>query len=120
MRDAATVAQFEAGALSIKNSIYFGSNGGNDFVNAAIDKDSSDNSFNEGTEIGGEATNRIADPKLTDAHNLTAPNFMPQAGSPALSGAATPPTDGFFENATFVGAFGTENWTTGWTAYPEN
>lgn len=121
VRDGATVAQFEAGNLSIENSVYFGNNGGQDWVNAAIDKAEKDNGLDEGAEIGGNSTNRNVDPQLVDAHDLTAPNFLPKAGSPVLTGGATPPNDGFFDtSATFVGAFGTENWASGWTAFPEN
>jgi hypothetical protein len=40
------------------------------------------------------------------------------AGSPALTGAATPPNDGFFDvTATFVGAFGDDNWMDVWTEF---
>ncbi|WIG94356.1 hypothetical protein [Myxococcus sp. SDU36] len=65
--------------------------------------------------------NRVVDPQLTDALNLTAPNFMPVAGSPALNpdSAATPPA-GFDTSARFVGAVGTTNWLAGWTAFPQN
>ena len=66
--------------------------------------------------------NRAADPMLP-AYSPTTPNFVPMAGSPAASGAATPPTDGFFEPVTYVGAVepGSQtNWLTGWTDYPAN
>lgn len=53
---------------------------------------------------------------ITDPFNLNAPNFMPKAGSPALTGAITPPADGFFDpnGGLHVGAFGTTDWTQGW------
>ncbi|GMU87339.1 MAG: hypothetical protein AMXMBFR48_25800 [Ignavibacteriales bacterium] len=53
---------------------------------------------------------------ITDPFNLNAPNFMPKAGSPALTGAIAPPADGFFDAAggNHVGAFGTTDWTEGW------
>ncbi|RKG96736.1 hypothetical protein D7V97_35170 [Corallococcus sp. CA053C] len=65
--------------------------------------------------------NKVADPQLTAALNLDAPNFAPAAGSPALNpdNAATPGA-GFDTSARFVGAVGTTNWTTGWTAFPKN
>jgi len=67
------------------------------------------------------ANNRFADPGLTDPLNKTAPNFVPAAGSIALTGGATPPNDGFFDtSATYVGAFGTTNWTAGWTTSAMN
>jgi len=65
--------------------------------------------------------NRFVNPNLTDPYNKTAPNFLPQAGSIALSGGATPPADGFFDaTATYVGAFGAVDWTAGWTTHAIN
>jgi hypothetical protein len=65
--------------------------------------------------------NRMVDPQLTAPTAVTAPGFKPLMDSPALMGGATPPSDGFFDPAaTFVGAVGTTDWTTGWTSYPEN
>ena len=53
--------------------------------------------------------------------NLDTPDFKPGSGAAALTGGATPPNDGFFDaTATFVGAFGTDDWTAGWTSYPQN
>ncbi len=62
-------------------------------------------------------------PQLGDPYNLSAPNWQPAAGSPARNGAvpvATPPNDGFFESANFIGAIGATDWTkAGWvTAAP--
>lgn len=78
--------------------------------------------FNEPERVlASSLNNRVLDPQLADALNLTAPNFMPVAGSPALNpdNAATP-TAGFDASARFVGAVGTSNWLAGWTAFPEN
>lgn len=57
--------------------------------------------------------------------NLTAPNFLPQSGSPLLvaTNAATGGklSDSFFTAAHYRGAFNTENWTAGWTNFdPQN
>lgn len=55
--------------------------------------------------------------------NLTTPNFLPQTGSPLLTGAVWEGkgADAFFTKETFRGAFGTTNWTTGWTNWnPQN
>ena len=61
------------------------------------------------------------DVQLTDPFNLTSPNFLPKAGSPALSGASFTGMDSFFTATTFVGAFGTNNWMQGWTSFnPKN
>jgi hypothetical protein len=43
---------------------------------------------------------------------LAAPNFLPKAGSPLLTGAVTVPAG--LEATTYVGAFGTTDWTAGW------
>ena len=53
--------------------------------------------------------------------SLTAPNFVPIAGSPLLQGAVTTgkvaDTQKFFTPTTYRGAFGTENWVQGWTQF---
>ncbi|GAB3779614.1 hypothetical protein GCM10028818_30470 [Spirosoma horti] len=51
--------------------------------------------------------------------SLSAPNFLPQTGSPLLTGAVTGGklADSFFTPVTYRGAFGTDNWTTGWTSF---
>lgn len=58
-----------------------------------------------------------ADISLTDPFKLTAPSFMPKAGSPALSGAAFNGLGSFFTQTTYRGAFGVDNWMTGWTSF---
>ncbi len=65
--------------------------------------------------------NRFVDPGLPAARNaLAAPDWKPTAGAAALTGGATPPSDGFFDaTATFVGAIGPDDWTQGWTTYPQ-
>ncbi len=49
--------------------------------------------------------------------NWDAPNYMPKAGSPALSGAVFAGLDPFFTTVTHRGAFGTTNWLTGWSSF---
>jgi hypothetical protein len=60
------------------------------------------------------------DPMLAAATNLTAPDFVPAAGSPAGMMAGTPPAG--LEAAAYVGAFepAGEDWTDGWTSFPED
>ena len=77
-----------------------------------------DAGFDEVAQIGGDATNKLdLDPMLTDAKNVVTPNFKPLAGSPVLTGCGTP-TAGLDQTATFCGAIGPVDWTTGWTAFP--
>lgn len=59
--------------------------------------------------------------QLTSPFYSTAPNFLPVAGSPALTGASFAGMNAFFTSTTYRGAFGTNNWTNGWTNWdPQN
>ncbi|TDE12088.1 IPT/TIG domain-containing protein [Dyadobacter psychrotolerans] len=58
-----------------------------------------------------------------DNFKLTAPKFLPQATSPLLKDAVWEGkgADAFFTKELFRGAFGTTDWTTGWTNFdPQN
>jgi hypothetical protein len=119
VRDTQTNDQITAGMLFVKNSIFWDNKGAND-TNWPAAQATGD--IDEKAIFTAAAwMNREVDPMLGDATSLTAPNFKPAAASPAQTGGATPPTDGFFDPAaTFVGAVGTEDWTAGWTTYPQN
>jgi len=106
-----TLAQVASGALSLRNSIFFG-NGTRNFATGAT------------TLIAASAgTVAQVDPQLVDPFNRTSPVFRPKPGSPALSLApAIPPNDGFFEIALFRGALDVDpekDWTVGWTNYAQ-
>jgi hypothetical protein len=59
--------------------------------------------------------------QLANAFNLTAPDFKPQAGSPALTGTWIAPTADFFTVVNYRGAFGaTDNWMASWTNFNPN
>ncbi|WP_025762986.1 hypothetical protein [Dyadobacter tibetensis] len=74
--------------------------------------------------LGASAKNAVmaeADLKLPAGFNsLTAkPGILPQTGSPLLTGGATLPAG--FESTTYVGAFGTTDWTDKWANFdPQN
>ncbi len=57
------------------------------------------------------------DIQLKDPFNISAPNLMPDTGSPALTGADFTGLDAFFTAGTFRGALGTTNWLEGWTSF---
>lgn len=57
-----------------------------------------------------------ADIQLENPFSLTAPNFLPKAGSPALSGASFVGLANFTAT-TYVGALGTNNWLASWTSF---
>lgn len=53
---------------------------------------------------------------LSNPFALPNPNALPKQTSPALTGGATPPNDGFFDaTATYIGAFKDVDWTAGWS-----
>jgi hypothetical protein len=121
VRDAATEAQITAGDLFFKNSIFFNNDALGDMDNWPAPQASND--INEETYfMNAVNNNREIDPGMpAAAFNRSAPTFKVNDGSPALTGGATPPSDGFFDaTATFVGAVGATDWTTGWSAYPQN
>lgn len=66
---------------------------------------------------GNIILNTREDVQLTDPFNFSSPNFLPLAGSPALSGASFSGMDGFFTTVDYRGAFGSDDWTTGWTNF---
>jgi hypothetical protein len=74
------------------------------------------------TTVGNLVTTE--DPLLVAPYNRTTPDWRPLAGSPALLRTpATPPNDGFFEIANFIGALGPnadKDWTRGWTMFAQN
>ena len=58
---------------------------------------------------------------LTSPFYSTTPDFLPQAGSPALAGANFTGMNAYFTATTYRGAFGATNWTTNWTNWdPQN
>ena len=118
-------ARWTDGSLGVKNSIFFK----NPMAawqnvrpsNLADGGVPADNFDEEMALLAPSLNNRQVDQLLSSASVVTAPVFKPLTDSPALTGGATPPGDGFFDvSATFVGAVGTTDWTAGWTAFPEN
>lgn len=54
---------------------------------------------------------------LTAPFNFDAPNFLPQVGSPALTGASFTGLDAFFTPVAYRGAMGTTNWLNAWSSF---
>ncbi len=114
----ATLAQVQAGKLTLKNSRFW-QNGSTDAKNISDVTMVGSTSFDVKGWVLGQTGNVEGDPMLEDPQNAVAPKFSPKPGSPVLTG-GTAPTGDFFTQNTFVGAFGSEDWTAGWTAYPAN
>ncbi len=75
------------------------------------------------TADNAPATSYLAESGIDTVAHLTAASWVPQLGATNSVTAATPPNDGFFDTtANFIGAVenGANNWTSGWTEYPEN
>lgn len=85
----------------------------------AVDTIKSNGTFNPDAYFaskGGRVFADNAEVKLANPFNLANPKPMPLSDSPVWSGGATPPADGFFDpTATYVGAFGSRDWTAGWS-----
>jgi hypothetical protein len=114
-----------AGDLAIANSIFgtFGAGTGNTQLflapNATSGGAAPSTNYTVEHITGTAQSNRInTDPMLTGISRSRnkALDPRPATGSPALSGAKTPPTDGFFAQTDYVGAFKTSNWAKGWSA----
>jgi hypothetical protein len=112
IRDAATFAGFDNGSLSLRGFIFFDNKSNN--PNIALGA-TSDAVQANGVKI------MEADPQLRDPFDSTAPDFRPNADSPALVAANVEPpfaNDSFFAATSFIGAFdANEDWTLGWVNY---
>ncbi len=93
IRDTATIDNFSSGAASLERVMM-------DCATAFEDADE-EPIFNAGS--GNELVN-----------DLGLVGWLPDGASPLL-GAGQAPSDPWFEATTFVGAIGTDDWTTGWT-----
>lgn len=111
--DAPTITQFNNDGLALRAFIFF--NNGNALTTPANFSAATSNLLN----AKGLDTRDIlvADPLLRDPLSKTAPDFRPNAGSPALNPANVQQFtgDSFFTAAEYVGAFdANDDWTLGW------
>ncbi len=115
----ATVAQARSGALSLQGALFFQNGPLGEAKNISDTTQLGMTAFDVKAWVLGQPGNLEADPLLRDPFNVSRPSFLPQPGSPALQGGSAP-ADPFFTPASYLGAFGSDDWTAGWTAYPEN
>ena len=109
-----TVADAQSGAMYIKNSILSGM--GTNFQSTDATFQAAMNTWF--TNNGGRVFTDNSEVLLADPFNLNNPNAMPTKGSPVRIGGGVPPNDGFFDTtADFVGAFGSVDWTAGWSTF---
>lgn len=121
---AQAVAQVGSGALTIEHTYFMKSANAAAVWPAGFDvagtpPSDNDGGFDELAVFGAVTSNHIdVDAQLAAPKNLTAPDWKPAAGSPVLTGCGTPPV-GLDRSATFCGAIGATDWTTGWTRFPQ-
>jgi hypothetical protein len=111
--DAATYEQYSQGQLDLQGFILFNNNSGTNISGTTRDALT-------GKGLGNLRVLDQQDPLLEAPFSVTAPDFRPNAGSPALDAANVAPKfgDAFFETANYVGAFdGTTDWMAGWTKF---
>lgn len=70
-----------------------------------------------GAGFGNAVVADNASLQIANGFNQATPDFRPGTGSSLLSGASFSGLDAFFTNVTFKGAFGTDDWTAGWTNF---
>jgi hypothetical protein len=110
--------------LTVDSSIFFNNGpGGLTPFPDEVGVPDNDGGFSENLFFTDAArNNRFQDPLLPSLSGV-APNFVPSPDSPAATGGAAPPFDGggFFDSCAYVGAFepGGDDWTAGWTSFPE-
>ncbi len=104
--------QAKDGGLIVKNSIFF-ENG-----NANFGDEKDDDGFDEAAWAKGLG-NKENDPNLVDPFNKDNPTFTSGSGSSSVTPAT--PTDGYFDQVTFIGGVDPSNdWTKGWTTSARN
>lgn len=112
-------AQAAANVLQIENCVMAGM--GNNYVTTYMTD--TEAWFNDAAR-SNQVFNTNDELLIANPFNLTAPDFLPSAGSPLLSGASFTNarlTDSFFTTVTFRGAFGNTNWTANWCNFdPQN
>jgi hypothetical protein len=124
LRDAATIANANAGKLLVDNSILFG-----DFSDAAFPgRPAGEGQTTRDFLFTTNKNNRNVDPRLaigtvTSIKTLM-PDLSPLPDSPALDATfvAHPPDNGFFDQVDFQGAIGPgNNWVlSGWACFSDN
>lgn len=111
-----------AGDLAITNNIFGSFGAGTTDAQLFISPNATTGGAAPATNYTADhikAGNRInLDPLLTGLSRTRNKGLDPRpaTGSPAFTGAKTAPSDGFFAQTDYIGAFKTANWAKGWSA----
>ncbi|MCG8555521.1 MAG: hypothetical protein MJD61_09585 [Proteobacteria bacterium] len=126
--DLETLAHAKAGSLAIKNSVLSCSTNFKEPMKenaTTMKKEPIDPANPKPTQDlftkTGSGNQAVSDANsvLVDAFNTATPDFTPKTGSVVQVGGVKP-SGGFFDSVDYIGAFGGEDWTQGWTAFPKN
>ena len=107
--------RLEDGSLAFANNLWFGYGAGTALADIV------DGDFAE--PFLADLNNQIVDPALAGISRTQDGGLdpRPNVSSPALAGAsAFQPTNDFFDDVVYQGAFGRNNWLLGWTALDNN
>ncbi|HRI46869.1 MAG TPA: T9SS type A sorting domain-containing protein [Ignavibacteriaceae bacterium] len=114
-----TVNSAVGDSMQIRNSIWAGLRVGNSFTTTVASFDA--DAWYKTASYGNRAYIQPSEVFLTNPFNLTAPNPVPLANSPAVTGAsfANSNLSTFFAQTSYVGAFDPsgQRWDDGWTNY---
>lgn len=119
----ATWANVQSNELQMAGVVIAGWTGGaGNYARSANPTGETPNFTTADVQTWYNATNtraNTADLRLGNIGTLNNPQCLPNAGSPLLSGAVWTgkANDAFFEKVNFRGAFGTNDWTQGWTNF---
>ncbi|MDQ3277087.1 MAG: T9SS C-terminal target domain-containing protein [Bacteroidota bacterium] len=118
LESAATAEAYRAGTSVFRNNLVHAL-AASYKVDAAAGGVISEAEVRAKAEAAGTVTYSAASDIMLEApFNWDAPNFLPKAGSPALTGASFAGLDNaFFTAVPYRGAFGSTNWLAGWTSF---
>lgn len=123
---AETAALLPLGKLEITHTAFFDIGaGGNHYLPTAAEEtgeEDDDGGFDEDEWFKKIDNGNVfgQDPRLPDPYNLDAPSLVPPAGT--LQGVARRPPATMDQSGEYLGAFqpGGEDWTVGWTDFPQD
>jgi len=122
----ATEANMNNNDLQIENTIIAGANSSSFFAVSSTSSLTANDirTWFKSSTRNNDTLATSTDLQISDAFNYSTPNFLPSAGSPALSGASfsnSRLSNSFIQSVSYRGAFGNTDWTSGWANFiPES
>ncbi len=114
-----TYKMFQDGYLKLLNNVFYNvvseTATGSDLFKVSVPKDENDNPL---YDVPAALTDAFAEYFATAGNTVTNPSLTLENPVPANaqnSNLATYPSESFYTNAGYKGAFGTSNWANGWT-----